>query len=424
MQPTEIPEIYKGEFFEHTVEYISNVGKIISLDPNIMARLHFPKRAITVSVPVRMDDKSVKVFQGYRIQHSQTLGPCKGGIRYHQSVTFSEVAALASLMTFKNSLLGLPLGGAKGGICVDPTLLSKTEKQNLTRRYTTEISNFIGPNTDIPAPDVGTDPQTMAWIMDTYSQGLGNAVPGIVTGKPIEVGGSLGRTGATGLGTIFCLEEALKLKQKHMGEISIAIQGFGNVGSHAALYAHQRGAKILAVSDVHGAIFDANGLDIPELIEAYKKTGSLQKCNIGENIKNEDLLTLDVTALIPAALDGVINEKNARDIKAKFIVEGANGPVTPLANEILRAQDVLIVPDILANGGGVIVSYFEWVQGIASFFWEEEEVNRRLKYVITKAFVNVVEMAKKENFDMKTAAMAIAMKRVEKAMLLRGLYPR
>tara|TARA_B100001248_G_scaffold262728_1_gene261745 strand:+ start:17925 stop:19199 length:1275 start_codon:yes stop_codon:yes gene_type:complete len=424
MQPTEIPEIYRGEFFEHTIDYLDDVGNKIGLDPNILNRLYFPKRAVVVSVPCRMDDRTVKVFQGYRVQHSQTLGPCKGGIRYHESVNLSEVAALACLMTFKNSLLGLPLGGAKGGICVDPNLLSRTEKQNLTRRYTTEISNFIGPATDIPAPDVGTDAQTMAWLMDTYSQGLGNAVPGIVTGKPIEIGGSLGRTGATGLGTIFCLEEALKSIDKHMSETSIAVQGFGNVGSHAALYAHQRGAKILAVSDVHGAIFNADGIDIPKLILDYQQCHNLQKCGYGESISNEELVALDVDAFIPAALDGVIHEKNAKTVRAKIIIEGANGPVTPRAAEILNKSNVLIVPDILANGGGVIVSYFEWVQGIASFFWEEEEVHRRLKYVITRAFNNVMEMAKKENYDMRTAAMAIAMKRVEQAMLLRGLYPR
>jgi glutamate dehydrogenase (NAD(P)+) len=416
--------LYKGEFFEHTIAYLDYVGRKANIDANVLVRLKYPKRALCVSVPVRMDDGNVRVFQGFRVQHSLTLGPGKGGIRYHQDVTLSEVAALASLMTFKNSLLGLPLGGAKGGIAVDPTKLSRTEKQNMTRRYTTEILPFIGPQMDIPAPDVGTDAQTMAWLMDTYSQSVGHAVHGVVTGKPVEIGGSLGREGATGLGAVFCLEEALKLKNKDMKGITVAVQGFGNVGSHAALYAHQRGAKILAVSDVECAIFNPNGFDIPELIAAYKQTKSLSKIGKGEIITNAQLLSLDVEVLIPAALDGVITEKNAKEIRAKIIVEGANGPVTPDANKILHAAGKLVLPDILANGGGVIVSYFEWVQSMASFFWDEEEVNNRLRFVITKAFKNVVETSQKEGIDMKVAAMTIAMKRVEKGMLLRGLYPR
>ncbi|MCB0348273.1 MAG: Glu/Leu/Phe/Val dehydrogenase [Bdellovibrionales bacterium] len=416
--------LYQGEFFEHTTAYLDYVGKKANIDVNVLSRLKYPKRALCVSVPVRMDDATVKVFQGFRVQHSLTLGPGKGGIRYHQDVTLSEVAALASLMTFKNSLLNLPLGGAKGGVAVDPTKLSRTEKQNLTRRYTTEILPFIGPQQDIPAPDVGTDAQTMAWIMDTYSQSVGHAVQGVITGKPIEIGGSLGREGATGLGAIFCLEEALKVKNSDMKNKTIAIQGFGNVGSHAALYAHQRGAKIVAVSDVDGAIFNPNGFNIPELMTAYKQTKSLTKINVGENITNQQLLALDVDVLIPAALDGVITSKNANDIKAKIIVEGANGPVTPDANKILHEKGVTVLPDILANGGGVVVSYFEWVQSMASFFWDEDEVNKRLRFVITKAFKSVWEMSQKEGIDMKVAAMSLAMKRVEKGMLLRGLYPR
>ena len=417
-------ELYSGDFYHNTIANIDAISKTVSTDPNVLARLREPKRAVCVSVPIRMDDRSVKVFRGYRVQHSQALGPCKGGIRYHQDVTLSEVAALATLMTFKNALLNLPLGGAKGGITVDPTILSKTEKQNLTRRYTTEIAPFIGAASDIPAPDVGTDAQTMAWLMDTYSQQVGYAVPGVVTGKPVEIGGSLGRTGATGLGAVFCLERAMEKQNQKMKDITIAVQGFGNVGSHAALYAQQFGAKILAVSDVNGAIYDPEGLDIAELIRRYDVKRNLLACDMGQAIGNEELLGLDVDALIPAALDGVIHGENCKNIKAKLIIEGANGPVTAEASEYLTGQGVKIIPDILANGGGVIVSYFEWVQGIASYFWDLEEVNRKLKIVITGAFDRVWDLSQEYNTDMRSTAMAAAYKRIEKAMLLRGLYPR
>ena len=417
-------DLYHGEFYQNTMANLEAVNNVVNVDPNVLARLKEPKRAVCVSVPVRMDDRSVKVFRGYRVQHSQALGPCKGGIRYHQHVNLSEVAALATLMTFKNALLNLPLGGAKGGIEVDPTELSKTEKQNLTRRYTTEIAPFIGEASDIPAPDVGTDAQTMAWLMDTYSQQVGYAVPGVVTGKPVEIGGSLGRTGATGLGAVFCLERAADKMGLNMKGLSVAVQGFGNVGSHAALYAHELGAKVVAVSDVNGAVFDGDGLDIPELINRYEQKRNLLNCSMGEQMSNDDLLTLEVDALIPAALDGVIHSGNADQIKTKVIIEGANGPVTPEASEILLAKGIKIIPDILANGGGVIVSYFEWVQGIASYFWDLEEVNRKLKIVITGAFDRVWSLSQEYDTDMRSTAMAAAGKRVEKAMLLRGLYPR
>ncbi|MFK8137732.1 MAG: Glu/Leu/Phe/Val dehydrogenase [Bdellovibrionales bacterium] len=417
-------ELYQGEFYENTIENLNAITKVVKIDPNVLARLKEPKRAICVSVPIRMDDRSVKVFRGYRVQHSQALGPCKGGIRYHQHVNLSEVASLATLMTFKNALLNLPLGGAKGGIEVDPTQLSKTEKQNLTRRYTTEIAPFIGAASDIPAPDVGTDAQTMAWLMDTYSQQVGYAVPGVVTGKPVEIGGSLGRTGATGLGVVFCLERACEKMDMKMKDISVVIQGFGNVGSHAALYAHEMGSKIIAVSDVGGAIYNPEGLDIPKLIQHYNSKRELVNSGFGEQISNEELLSLKTDALIPAALDSVINADNCKDVKARMIIEGANGPVTPDAHEYLVNHGVKVIPDILANGGGVIVSYFEWVQGIASYFWDIEEVNRKLKMVITGAFDKVWDLSKEYDQDLRSTAMAAAVKRVEKAMLLRGLYPR
>lgn len=416
--------IYEGPFYHNTIRLLTEAGKIINCDPNVLSRLKLPKRSLVVSVPVRMDDHSVRVYTGYRVQHSMTLGPAKGGIRYHQDVNLSEVASLAMLMTFKCSLLNLPLGGAKGGVTVDSTKLSRSELQRLTRRYTSEISNFIGPDKDIPAPDVGTTPQTMAWLMDTYSQELGHAVPGVVTGKPVEIGGSLGREGATGMGVIFCLEEACKkMNYSFDNTLTIAVQGFGNVGSHAALYAYQRGAKVIAVSDVNGGIMNKDGLDIPKLIEHYKVKKSFEGFQENEKITNEDLMCLDVKALIPAALDGAITGKIAERVQTKLIVEGANGPCTAEADEILFNKGVKIVPDILANGGGVIVSYFEWVQGVSQFFWSLEEVNNKLHYAITQAFHKVWEFSETRKINTRLSAMCVAVQRLEKAMLLRGLYP-
>lgn len=417
--------ISESDLYQNTVANLEQAAKIINCDPNILERLKRPKRAVIVSVPVRMDNHNVKVFTGYRVQHNTTLGPWKGGIRYHPSVTLSEVAGLAMLMTFKNSLMHLPLGGAKGGVAVDPNKLSRTEKQNLTRRYTSEISSFIGPTVDIPAPDVGTDAQTMAWLMDTYSQEKGYAVPGVVTGKPLEIGGSLGREGATGKGAIFCMEElARSLDIKIDSNFTVAVQGFGNVGSHAALYAFELGAKIHAVSDVGGGVYSSQGLNIPKLLEHYKQNKTLAGFENCEPISNDDLLKLKVTCLIPAALDGVINEQNAHGISAQMIVEGANGPVTKEANDILIKKGVRFVPDILANAGGVIVSYFEWVQDMNSYFWSEEEVNSNLRQLIVPAFKRVWSFAESKQISMRLAAMAVSVERLQKAMLLRGLYPR
>jgi glutamate dehydrogenase (NAD(P)+) len=419
-----VAEVFDGPFYRNTVRLLEEAGKIISCDPNILNRLKMPKRSLIVSVPVRMDDHSVRVFPGFRIQHSLTLGPAKGGIRYHQDVNLSEVASLAMLMSFKCSLLNLPLGGAKGGVSVDPTKLSRSELQRLTRRYTSEISNIIGPDKDVPAPDVGTNAQTMAWLMDTYSQEVGYAVPGVTTGKPIEIGGSLGREGATGMGVVFCLEEACKkMSIKFDNTLSIAVQGFGNVGSHAALYAHQKGAKIVAVSDVNGGIMDKNGLNIPQLIEHYKTKKTFEGFPGVTKLSNEDLLTLEVKAVIPSALDGAITGKIAERMKCQLIVEGANGPCTAEADEILFNKGVRIIPDILANGGGVIVSYFEWVQGVSQFFWSLEEVNNKLHYAITQAFHRVWDFSDTKKTNMRLSAMCVAIQRLEKAMLLRGLYP-
>jgi len=415
----------KGPLFSNAMKTFHEAAKIINCDPNIVERLQRPRRCLTVSVPVRMDDHSVKVFTGYRVQYNCTLGPYKGGIRYHQNVDLTEVVGLAALMTFKNSVLGLPLGGAKGGVCVDPTKLSRAEKQGLTRRYASEISAFVGPTKDIPAPDVGTDPQTMAWFMDTYSNEQGGyAQPGVVTGKPVEIGGSLGRNHATGLGVIYICERAMELNQIKMSGARIAIQGFGNVGSFAAKFAFERGARVVAVSDVSGGIFNGDGLNIPKLLEHVKSTGSVKNFLGTQVISNEQLLELDCEALLPCALEGQIDSNNAEKIKAKIIVEGANGPVTSNATKMLENRGIFIAPDVIANGGGVIVSYFEWVQDIMSFFWDESDVDAKLKGIILKAFDHVYKFKQEKNLDMRTAAMAAAISRLEKAMLLRGLYPR
>ncbi|OQW48456.1 MAG: glutamate dehydrogenase [Proteobacteria bacterium SG_bin7] len=416
--------LYSGPFYENVIRNIETAGKVANIDPNILERLKTPRRSICVSIPVRMDDYSVKVFQGYRVQHNQTLGPFKGGIRFHPDVNLSEVAALSALMTFKNSLLQLPLGGAKGGVTVDPTKLSRTELQNLTRRMTSEFAPFIGPTKDIPAPDVGTNPRIMAWLMDTYSQQQGYAIPGVVTGKPVEIGGSVGRESATGKGVVYVAFEIAKRKNIPLSGATMAIQGFGNVGSYAALTASNMGAKIVAVSDVGGAIYNPEGFKIVDLIDYIKKQNPIQNFPGSQKISNNDLLELPVDFLLPCALENQITEKNADRIRAKIIVEGANGPTTPAATQILHKRGVTVVPDVLANGGGVIVSYFEWVQDIASYFWDEDEVDRKLRTALVKAFELAWAMTSEKNVDMRTGAMAVALKRLETAMLLRGLYPR
>lgn len=414
-----------GPLFQNIIQSIDEAGKLMSIDSNILVRLKQPRRCIAVAIPTRMDDGSVRVFNGYRVQYNTTLGPYKGGIRYHQKVDLSEVVGLAALMTFKNSVLGLPYGGAKGGVTVDPTKLSRTEKQNLTRRYTSEISQFIGPAKDIPAPDVGTDAQTMAWMMDTYSQEQGGFTqPGVVTGKPLEIGGSLGRVGATGLGVIYVTERAFEVNKKTIKGSTIGIQGFGNVGSHAALYAYERGAKVVAISDLDCGCFNGDGLDIPKLMAYFKTNKTVKGFPGAKEITNKEMFEMPLDALLPCALEGVIDENNAKNIGAKMIVEGANGPITMAATKILHDRGIFIAPDVVANGGGVIVSYFEWVQDIMSFFWEEDDINGKLKSIIIKAFDKTWEVAQEKKVDLRSAAMGVAVKRLEKAMLLRGLYPR
>jgi glutamate dehydrogenase (NAD(P)+) len=399
---------------------MENAGKVINLSPNVLERLRYPRRTLMVSVPVKMDDGRVKVFSGYRVQHNQTLGPFKGGIRYHQGVDLSEVAALAALMTFKNSLLNLPLGGAKGGVQVDPNKLSKAELENLTRRFTSEISPFIGADRDIPAPDVGTDSQTMAWMLDTYSLESGFSQTGVVTGKPIEIGGSLGREAATGLGVIYATEKALEKTGKRISDCTMAIQGFGKVGMYAAIEGYAKGARVIAVSDVSGAIMNERGINIAELARYVKEKNLIKDFPDAQHITNEDLVTLPCDVLAPCALEGVIHQGNAKDVKAKIIVEGANGPTTSEADEILNGKGCVVVPDILANGGGVVVSYFEWVQDISWLFWTEDEVRSKLREVIYKAFDKVWQFSDTHKVSMRTAAMASSLQRLERAMKLRG----
>lgn len=414
-----------GPLFQNAMKTFDQACKLINCDPNIAERLRRPRRSITVSIPVRMDDQSVKVFTGYRVQYNSTLGPFKGGIRYHQNVDLPEVVGLAALMTFKNSVLGLPLGGAKGGVCVDPTKLSRAENQSLTRRFTSEIAHFVGPTKDIPAPDVGTNPQTMAWFMDTYSQEQGGyAQPGVVTGKPVEIGGSLGRNHATGLGVVYVCEYAMSHLGMKMDGSKIVVQGFGNVGSFAAKFAFERGARILAVSDVNCGIFNGDGLNIPDVIEYMKTNKTLKGYPKAQEITNDQLLELECDALLPCALEGQITENNAEKVKCKLVVEGANGPVNNAATKILHQRGIFIAPDVVANGGGVIVSYFEWVQDIMSFFWDESDIDSKLKGVILKAFDTVIKFQTEKKVDMRSAAMAVSIKRLEQAMLLRGLYPR
>lgn len=416
-----------GNVFSMALEQLSSAAKKLKLDQSTYNVLSHCERALIVECPVVMDDGRIESFTGYRVQHSSARGPCKGGIRFHQDVTLDEVMALSMWMTWKCAVVNIPYGGAKGGIQVDPSKLSRDEVRRLTRRYTVSIMPIIGPHRDIPAPDVNTNAQTMSWIMDTVSMFQGSTVLDIVTGKSLDLGGSLGRREATGRGVMFNTLELLKRKNRDPKHTSVAVQGFGNVGSVSADLLHREGCKIVAVSDVTGGYYNPAGLNIPEMLE-YCRTS---KRNLLEGydapnltkINNEQLLELDVDVLVPAALEKQISVKNADRIKAEFIVEGANGPTTPDAEKLLVQKGKYVVPDILANSGGVVVSYFEWVQSIQSFFWDEEEVNRNLKKVMVNSFKAVWDLAEKEKFDLRNAAMMIAVNRVAKALNERGIFP-
>ena len=410
--------------FEVAQRQIDRVGKRLKLDPGLLEILKHPKRELTVNFPVRMDDDSIRVYTGYRVQFNDALGPFKGGIRYHWNVSLDEVRALSCWMTWKCSVMGIPYGGAKGGVICNPKEMSKGENERMTRRYASAISIIIGPEKDIPAPDVYTDGQTMAWIMDTISMQMGYSVPGVVTGKPIAIGGSLGRDEATSRGLMYATREAAKRLGQKLKGATVAVQGFGNVGHHfARLMAAEQGSKIVAVSDSTGGIHDPAGLDPVKVLAFKEKTGSVQGYPGTKKITNEDLLELDVEILAPCALENQITSANAGRIKAKIVGEGANGPTTPEADDILFKRGITVLPDILANGGGVTVSYFEWVQNLQEFFWTKEDVDSKLEAHMVKAFTNVWAMHEKEKIDMRQAAYMVAIARVVEAYKVRGIYP-
>ncbi|MCZ6689372.1 MAG: Glu/Leu/Phe/Val dehydrogenase [Planctomycetota bacterium] len=399
------------------------VAEKIGLDENIHKTLREPQRALSVSIPVKMENDKVEVFHGYRVLHSSVRGPGKGGIRYHPDVTLDEVKALAMWMTWKTALMGIPYGGAKGGVSCNPKEMTTTEVERLTRRYTSEILPVIGPYMDIPAPDVNTTPQVMAWIMDTYSMKRGYTVHGVVTGKPVSVGGSLGRNEATARGCMFTTMSAAKALDISLSGQTVVVQGFGNAGSIAAYLLYDQGCNIIAVSDSRGGIFSTKGFDPRAVLEHKKKTGSVVGFPDTDTITNEELLELECGILVPAALENQISGKNADKIKAKIVAEAANGPTTPEADKILTDKGIFLIPDILANGGGVTVSYFEWLQDIQAFFWSEREVNLRLREVMNRAFDAVYKVHTDRKFDMRTACYAVAVERVAEAQSLRGLYP-
>jgi len=410
--------------FRLAVAQFDQAAEAMDLDRNLRERLKLPQRSLIVSLPIRMDDGRVEVYTGYRVQHDSSRGPTKGGIRYHPDVNLGEVAALAMWMTWKCALADLPYGGAKGGVAITPKQLSRPELQRLTRRYAAEIFPLIGPEKDVPAPDVGTDAQVMAWIMDTYSQQVGYSVPGVVTGKPLSIGGSLGREEATGRGVVCVTLEALRHLDVDIQNTTVAIQGFGNVGSHTARIMQETGARVIAVSDVNGGIHNPNGLNIPELLTRYKTKGqSLRDAKLGDWLSNDELLQLDCTVLVPAALSEQITQHNAAKLRCRVLAEGANGPTTLEADHILEDKGVFIIPDILANSGGVIVSYFEWVQDVQRFFWKETDIQERLQDILTAAFHRTLQFALSKKTSMRMAALMSGIDKVAQAHLHRGLYP-
>jgi glutamate dehydrogenase (NAD(P)+) len=395
----------------------------LKLDPGMRQVLRTPKRVLEVSIPTKMDNGQVKVFTGFRVQHNVARGPAKGGIRYHPGVTLDEVKALATWMTWKTATVNIPFGGGKGGVICDPKRMSKPELERMTRRFAFEILPIIGPEQDIPAPDVYTDSQTMAWIMDTYSMTKGYSSLGVVTGKPISIGGSEGRNEATARGCLVAVEEACKVKKMSLRGASVAIQGFGNAGSVAARLFTEKKARVIAISDSRGGVFNSRGIDPLKAMRYKERSGTVVGMPGTSRISNDDLLTMKCDILIPAALENVITLNNAEQIKAKIVAEAANGPTTPHADEVLARRGVMVLPDILANAGGVTVSYFEWVQDLQSFFWSESEVNAKLEGVIRRAFQEVHDSSRKHRTHMRTGAYALAVGRVADATLVRGLFP-
>jgi len=415
--------LFDSQMYAEVIRQYDEVSDLINLDSNIRERLKLPQRSLVVTFPFRRDDyDEVETVMGYRVQHVLSMGPTKGGIRYAPDVNLGEVTALAILMSWKSAIVGLPYGGAKGGVAIDPTPLSRSEKQRVTRRYTAELLPIIGVDKDIPAPDLGTDEQTMAWIMDTYSNFVGSPQPGIVTGKPASIGGSVTRRESTGRGAVAIGVAAMDKLNLKYSESTIAIQGFGNVGMYAALDSYERGAKVIAVSDICGAIYNPKGINIPELFKHMAKNVSVNNFD-GAEPYSESILEINCDVLIPAAVGGVITSSNATNIKAKVIIEGANSPTTLNADKILNDSDILLVPDILANAGGITASYFEWVQNTQNYLWKESELHEKLIDVLITAFEEVWKISEKQNCDLRTAALIKGIKRVAAAKLTRGLFP-
>lgn len=414
-----------GPLYEMAQNQFLKAAKLIELDPNIGNFLLWPQKSLVVHFPVVMDDGKVEIFEGFRVQHNTARGPAKGGIRYHPETNLDEVSSLAFWMTWKCAVVNLPYGGGKGGVKVDPSKLSEKELEKLSRRFFSEIQMMVGPTKDIPAPDVNTNAKIMAWYMDTYSMNVGQTTLGVVTGKPLDLGGSEGRPEATGRGVAITTSEACNVKGIDISKARVAVQGFGNVGSYSAkILSEEYGAKIVAISDISGGIYNEDGFDIDELIEYRNQNGGVIKgYPKGTPISNEELLTLDVDILIPAALENAITEKIAKDVKAKIIIEGANGPTTEEAEKILIEKDILLVPDILANAGGVTVSYFEWVQDLQSYFWDIEDIRKELTKIMKRSFSQVFATKEKFNTDMRTAAYIVAIERVASAVKKRGFFP-
>jgi glutamate dehydrogenase (NAD(P)+) len=409
--------------FDIAREQLRLVGETFGIDSNLIEVLGKCKKAVAVSIPTRMDDASIRVFEGFRVTHNIARGPSKGGIRYHPDVTLEEVKALAMWMTWKCALMGIPFGGAKGGVICNPKELSRFELERMTRRYTSEIINEIGPERDIPAPDVGTDASVMAWIFDTYSMNKGHSVLGVVTGKPLMIGGSLGREEATARGALYCIRQAVPKLELSLDGLTVAVQGFGNVGRYLAKFLAEDGAKVIAISDSTSGLHNPNGIDVQAAIAHKQETGSLEGLRGAEPITNEELLLLDCDVLAPCALEQVITSENADKVRATIICEGANGPVTPTADAVLEDRGVFILPDVLANAGGVVVSYFEWVQGLQEYFWKEAEVNAKLNDIVTRAFTETWAIYQGRQTTMRMAAYGLAVQRVGEATTTRGLYP-
>lgn len=415
---------WDSPMFHLAQQQFLKAAHIMGLDDNVRQRLLFPQRTLVVTLPFRRDEyKDVETVFGYRVQHILTMGPTKGGIRYHEDVNLGEVSALAMWMTWKCAVMHLPFGGAKGGVRIDPTVLSRNELQRVTRRYTSEIIGMIGPDKDIPAPDMGTDEQVMAWLMDTYSQQIGYTVPAVVTGKPVVLGGSLGRKEATGRGLVYLIQEAAQYAGIDLRDATAVVQGFGNVGSNAARFLEELGTRIIAVSDVATGVYNADGLSVTSLLEYIKKNRVLIDFPGGEPISNDELLALECDVLIPAALSNQIHAGNVDQVKCKLLAEGANGPTTLEADEVLNERGVFVLPDVLGNAGGVTVSYFEWVQGLQNYTWSLDEINSRLHRTLTDAFHRTMRRVQRDKLDARTAALIEGIHRVQEAKLNRGLFP-